>query len=108
MEYVEGKPVDVCAAGLGVQQKIVLFLKVCAAVASLSSIIVGVVLVVFIVVGRPAACQIHDAVQRVIQVIDLLLQRVNCVQQFRLCSRIVSAIASWHCIPSSRGRLRWR
>jgi tetratricopeptide (TPR) repeat protein/predicted Ser/Thr protein kinase len=32
MEYVEGKPMDVFAAGLGVRQKIGLFLKVCAAV----------------------------------------------------------------------------
>ena len=32
MEYVEGKPIDVFASGLGVRQKITLFLKVCAAV----------------------------------------------------------------------------
>jgi serine/threonine protein kinase len=32
MEYVDGKPVDVFAAGLSVRQKIALFLKVCAAV----------------------------------------------------------------------------
>ena len=32
MEYVEGKPIDVFAAGLGLRQKLGLFLKVCAAV----------------------------------------------------------------------------
>ena len=32
MEYVEGKPIDVYATGLGLRQKIVLFLKVCAAI----------------------------------------------------------------------------
>lgn len=35
MEYIDGKPIDVFAAGLGVRQKIGLFLKVCAAVAYL-------------------------------------------------------------------------
>ncbi len=35
MEYVEGKPIDVFAAGLGVRQKIALFLKVCSAVSYL-------------------------------------------------------------------------
>jgi tetratricopeptide (TPR) repeat protein len=35
MEYVAGSPIDVFAAGLGVRQKIVLFLPVCAAVAYL-------------------------------------------------------------------------
>jgi tetratricopeptide (TPR) repeat protein/predicted Ser/Thr protein kinase len=35
MEYVDGKPIDVFAAGLSVRQKIALFLKVCAAVAHL-------------------------------------------------------------------------
>ena len=32
MEYVEGKAIDVYTAGLGIRQKITLFLKVCAAV----------------------------------------------------------------------------
>jgi tRNA A-37 threonylcarbamoyl transferase component Bud32/tetratricopeptide (TPR) repeat protein len=32
MEYIEGKPIDVCTAGFSIRQKIVLFLKVCAAV----------------------------------------------------------------------------
>jgi tRNA A-37 threonylcarbamoyl transferase component Bud32/tetratricopeptide (TPR) repeat protein len=32
MEYVDGQPIDVFAAGLGVRQKITLFLEVCAAV----------------------------------------------------------------------------
>lgn len=32
MEYVEGRPIDVFVSGLGVRQKITLFLKVCAAV----------------------------------------------------------------------------
>ena len=35
MEYVEGQPIDVYAAGMGVRQKIELFLKVCAPVAYL-------------------------------------------------------------------------
>ena len=35
MEYVEGKPIDVFAAGLSSRQKITLFLKVCAAVSHL-------------------------------------------------------------------------
>jgi tetratricopeptide (TPR) repeat protein/predicted Ser/Thr protein kinase len=35
MEYVDGKPIDRFAAGLSVQRKIALFLKVCAAVAYL-------------------------------------------------------------------------
>jgi tetratricopeptide (TPR) repeat protein/predicted Ser/Thr protein kinase len=35
MEYVEGRPIDAFAAGLGVRQRIALFLKVCAAVAHL-------------------------------------------------------------------------
>jgi eukaryotic-like serine/threonine-protein kinase len=35
MEYVEGKPIDVFAAGLNTRQKIALFLKVCAAVSYL-------------------------------------------------------------------------
>ena len=35
MEYVEGKTIDVYAAGIGVRQKIALFLKVCAAVSYL-------------------------------------------------------------------------
>ena len=35
MEYVEGKPIDVYAAGLGVRRKLRLFLKVCAAVSYL-------------------------------------------------------------------------
>jgi serine/threonine protein kinase len=35
MEYVEGKTIDVYAAGLGIRQKITLFLKVCAAVSYL-------------------------------------------------------------------------
>ncbi len=32
MEFVEGKPIDVFCAGLGIRQKVSLFLKVCAAV----------------------------------------------------------------------------
>ncbi len=35
MEYVEGQPIDVYAAGIGLRQKIALFLKVCAAVSYL-------------------------------------------------------------------------
>ena len=35
MEYVDGKPIDVFAAGLSIRQKIALFLKVCAAVSYL-------------------------------------------------------------------------
>ena len=35
MEYVEGKPIDVYTAGLGVRPKVILFLKVCAAIAYL-------------------------------------------------------------------------
>jgi len=35
MEYVDGRPIDVFAAGLGLRQKIALFLKVCAAVSYL-------------------------------------------------------------------------
>jgi tetratricopeptide (TPR) repeat protein len=35
MEYVDGKPIDVFAAGLSVRQKIALFLKVCAAISYL-------------------------------------------------------------------------
>ena len=32
MEYIEGQPIDAYAAGLGIRQKLVLFIKVCAAV----------------------------------------------------------------------------
>jgi len=35
MEYVEGKTIDVYAAGIGIRQKIALFIKVCAAVSYL-------------------------------------------------------------------------
>jgi tetratricopeptide (TPR) repeat protein len=35
MEYVDGKPIDVFAAGMGLREKIGIFLKVCAAVAYL-------------------------------------------------------------------------